>query len=196
MKRVVLTLTLLFCVGTLLGLIGCGPKGPVAGEDPEPNLPDWVTMQPPDDDEYMYVVESGASRDVGRARRKAMQNARASLALKIEAAVTVLVKSFEEEIGGDAASAEVTGLFAQISRSVADQTLAGTGNVKTHRSLNADELTSTVYVLMEMPKGNVSDSAVATISKNEAAYNRWRAAEGFKELENAVKEKRERDAQE
>ena len=80
-------------------------------EDPEPNLPDWVTMQPPDDDEYMYVVESGASRDVGRARRKAMQNARASLALKIEAAVTVLVKSFEEEIGGDAASAEVTGSF-------------------------------------------------------------------------------------
>ena len=195
MKRVVLTLTLLFCVGTLLCLVGCGSKTAV-GEDPEPNLPDWVTMQPPDDDEYMYVVESGASRDVGRARRKAMQNARASLALKIEAAVTVLVKSFEEEIGGDAASAEVTGLFAQISRSVADQTLAGTGNVKTHRSLNADELTSTVYVLMEMPKGNVSDSAVATISKNEAAYNRWRAAEGFKELENAVKEKRERDAQE
>ena len=195
MKKTVLTLTLLFFVGTLLCLVGCS-KEIQPGEDPQPNLPEWTTTPPPDDDEYLYVVESGASRDVGRARRKAMQNARAALALKIESAVTVLVKSFEEEVGGDAGSAEATGLFAQVSRSVADQTLAGTGNVKTHRMLNPDEITTTVYVLMEMPTANVGTNVVDTISKNEAAYNRWRAAEGFKELEHAIEEKRAQEAQE
>ena len=193
--KTILIITLLFCVGIFLCFTGCSGKiSP--NEDPLPDLPEWVDNPPQDDDEYLYVVESGASRDIGRARRKAMQNARAAIALKIEAEVTVLVKNFEEEVGGDPSTAEVTGLFAQISKSVADQTLTGTGDLKIHRLANPDGLSTTVYVLMEMHRGNVDASAVTLITKNDAAYNRWRAAESFKELEHAVKENRERAAQE
>lgn len=193
--KTILMITLLFSIGTLLCFTGCSDKVQ-PNEDPQPNLPEWVNNPPQDDDEYLYAVESGASRDVGSAKRKAMQNARAAIALKVEAEVTVLVKNFEEEVGGGPSTAEVTGLFAQISKSVANQTLTGTGDLKIHRLANPDGLSTTVYVLMEMPRGNIDASAVDLISKNDTTYNRWRAAESFKELEHAVKEKRERAAQE
>ncbi len=191
----------ILCIGALVCLIGCGSKrtSPLAQQSPPPPLPElpgWVDSPPQDDDEFIYVVESGASRDMGRAERKAVQNARAALALKIEAAVTVLVKSFEEEVGGDAASAEANGLFAQISRTVADQRLVGSSPAKVHRLQNPDGLTNTVYVLMELPAGMLGTQAVGTISRDKALYNRWRASEGFKELEHAIEEKRAQDGEE
>ena len=201
MNKTVFNIITILCIGALLCLIGCGSKrtSPLAQQSPPPplpELPDWIDSPPQDDDEFLYVVESGASRDMGRAQRKAVQNARASLALKIESAVTVLVKSFEEEVGGDAASAEANGLFAQISKTVADQELVGSSAAKVHRIQNADGLSNTVYVLMELPTSTLSASAVETISGDKAMYNRWRASEGFKELEHAVKEKRARDGEE
>ncbi len=201
MNKTVFNFMTLLCIGALVCLMGCGSKrtSPLAQQSPPPplpDLPDWVDSPPQDDDEFLYVVESGASRDLGRAQRKAIQNARAALALKIEAAVTVLVKSFEEEVGGDAASAEANGLFAQISKTVADQRLVGSSPAKVHRLQNADGLSNTVYVLMELPTGMLGAQAVDTISRDRALYNRWRASEGFKELEHAVKEKRAQDGEE
>jgi predicted small lipoprotein YifL len=198
MTRTFLTLILLVGILGVFSMAGCGGKAGGSFIPPPPpppeatSAPEWVDNPPLDDDEFLYAVESGSSRDIGRARRKAMQNARAALALKAEAAVTVMVKSFEEEVG-EPADAEVTALFSQVSKSVADQTLRGSGNVKTHKETG--ELSNTVYVLMELPRENVNAEAVDAIKRENTLYNRFRASEGFKEMEHSVNELRERKKQ-
>jgi len=208
MKKNVLNLTLILCIGTGLFLTGCGGKeiAPVVQQTQQPQqqqnqpqsalvattVPEWVDKPPLDDDEFLYVVELGSSRDLGRARRKAVQNARAALALKVEAGVTVLVKSFEEEVG-EGADVEVNALFSQVSKSVADQTLLGSGNVKTH--VEKGELNNTVYVLMELPRGNVNAGVVDAIKREKSLYTRFRASEGFKEMEHNVNEQRAKKKQ-
>ena len=205
MLKHVSILILVLCLGTIQVFLGCGGSTVPQQTDivdlttlPEDQLiemhqkkpgdatklPRWVLEPPPDTDEFWYTVASGESRRENLAQQKAEQNARAAMALKLEAAVTVLVKSFEEEVGGDPETAEANALFAQISKSVADQTLRGTSAGKTFPVY--DGRTVTKYVLMEMQIGNVGVAAVDTITKDQAMYQRWRASEGFQDLEKAV----------
>ena len=202
-----LNLTFIFYISLGIVLIGCSGKSVPPSQPPdqvdnppepyrppdqvdnpsEPyQFPDWVD-NPPFDDEFLYVVGSGTSRNLGLARRKATQNARAELALKIEATVTVLVENFEEEVGSDPESTKVSEIFSQLSKSVANQILIGSRNVKTYTQRRDNS--NTVWVLMELPTQNIVAGAVATIRKDKVLYNRWRVSEAFKELEGEVNKK-------
>ena len=195
-KIVVVVLSLVMVMATI---IGCG-SNKSAIEIPEIvtiELPDWVDNPPGDTDEFLYVVESGSSINPDRAKRMADQNARGNLALRIESEVQILIKNFDEEVGGNAESAENNALYADISRTVADQRLVGFRGKKYKTvMLNPEKNEWTVYVLAELPTEFIGKQVVRTISRDKAAYNRWRASESFKELEHAVDEKRSQEATE
>ena len=183
-----LNLMFIFCVYLGVVLMGCSGKSVPPSEPPdrvdnlsEPSqFPNWVNNLP-SDGEFLYAVGSGTSKNLGIARRKATQNARAELALKIQTSVTVLVENFEEEIGDDPGNTKTSEIFSQVSKSVASQTLIGSRNVKTYTQ--REDTKNTVWVLMELPTRNVDAGVVSTIRKDKALYNRWRVSEAFKVLE-------------
>ncbi len=189
-----LNLMFILYIGLGIVLIGCSAKSVPPSqpsnqvENPrEPSqLPDWVD-NPPFNDEFLYVVESGTSQNVGLARRKATQNARAALALRIETIVTAFVENFEKEIGGDPNNTKTSEIFSQISKSVATQTLIGSRNVKTYTQREGTR--NTVWVLMELPTQNIAAGTAAIIRKDKVLYDRWRVSAAFKELEHEVNEK-------
>jgi len=186
-----LNLMFILYISLGIGLISCSGKNVSPAQPPvqvgnsseSSQFPDWIN-NPPFNDEFLYVVESSTAQNLGLARRKATQNARAALALRIETVVTALVENFEEEIGGDPKNTKTSEIFSQISKSVATQTLIGSRNVKAYTQ--REDTRNTVWVLMELPTRNVAAGAISTIRKDKILYNRWRSSEAFKTLEHEV----------
>ena len=192
MKQTVLNLALCLCVGAGLVFLGCGGKEAnqtaIAQGAREVQI---LEPHPDGTDGFLYTIGIGKSRDLSIARSMATQRARANMALKAKSQLTALSKDFQQQLG-PAEQAKINTAFSQVSEGLADETLQGT-TVITTKATEKDGLYD-VQLMLGMPiKSNIEDPLVTEISQDEALYQEFQAWKGHNELEEKVKDLRERE---
>ena len=127
--------------------------------------------------------------EIIEAKAMATQRIRNSLALVVQAHVTVLSKDFQQQLGAGAAG-QVNAAFTQVSESLADRRLRKSSIIKT-KVTEKDGLYS-VQMMLGMPiKDNIEDPLVKEISQDEALYQEFQAWKGRNDLAKKVLEFRE-----
>ena len=136
------------------------------------------------------VAEVGISRMTAahRAKDAAIANAQKNLAQIFEVNVQNLTKKFEEELGEDE-DVEVNEAFSSATKSVTKQKLNFAIAKKTdylEETVNGKKM-YTCYVLMAIEPSVVNESFMDELkNKNKKTYERFRASEAYKELENEI----------
>ena len=170
----------------LITLVGCGGKA-VAPEPTNPNplnLPEWF-MNPPTEPGFLFSTAEATSRSLQMSVNKAKQTARADLAQQIEAKVKSMVKQFTEEVGLGEDSEFLT-QTTDVSKSIASTTLRGTKVRKVDTRPRSGGTQFQTYLLMELNLETTNSGILDGIKKEQNLYTRFRASQGFAELEEEV----------
>jgi hypothetical protein len=170
---------MLLLAGPLLLFTGCksGMKVTPETRSAVSTIPDWFSKPPVADDRF-YGVATSESRDMQLAVDKATAASRAQIAQQLETKYGGIVKRFQEETG--TGNSELVDQFTQVYKLVSSQTLNG-ARAKEQKVLPGEGVYR-AYVLMEMPVGEASKALMAKLSAQQALYTRFRATQGFKEL--------------
>jgi len=169
---------ILLAITTLL--IACGGK--VAQEN-SLNLPQWF-QNPPEDPNYMFSTATSTSKDMQMSINKAKQEARVDLAQQMETKIKAMTKQFSEEVGlGE--DAEFLSQTSVVSKSVTSKVLNGS-RVREVKTLKEGGVIYRSYVLMELPIGPANTALLDAVKKQQNMYTRFRASQGFQELEEEV----------
>lgn len=168
MRRIVLCLPLLLW---MLVAFGCAPS-----------VPKWYT-ELPKDPEYMFAAKIGQSQSPQMAVDKAVTDARAEIARQTEVWVSTYQKKFDEEVGLSKDS-ELLQHFIQATKTVASASLVGS-QIR-YQALHKESSGHTAYVLVEYPIGAAAEALSVQINKDNVMYTRFRASEGYKNLEEEV----------
>lgn len=128
------------------------------------------------------AVGQGTSKRMDLAKKKAVLAAQGNLAGILKTKVSKLNKSFQEEIGS-ADDTEINEAFSDVVKAVAKATLSGaiTKKVKYLRDKEKGLITAAAVVAIEPDKVNMS--LFDEIKKKPKLYERFRASQGYKELE-------------
>ena len=142
------------------------------------------------------ILAAGGVADVGigrntqahRAKEHARINAQKNLAQIFEVNIQNLTKQFEEELGENE-DVEVNEAFSSATKSVTKQKLNFAIAKKTdylEETVNGKKM-YTCYVLMAIEPSVVNESFMDELkNKNKKTYERFRASEAYKELENEI----------
>ncbi len=150
----------------------------------EVNVPSWFA-NPPSDENHIYGIGMGKSKNMQIAINKAKQEATVDIAKKLEQKVMAMTKKFAQEVG-DAEDPQLYQMFEEVSKSVVSQTLNGV-QVKEQKIMqNKKTGTFVVYMLMEMPLGKLNKALYYKIQQMEALKTKLEASKSFKELEQEV----------
>jgi hypothetical protein len=95
-----------------------------------------------------------------------------------------LQKRFTEETG-TAGNAQLLDMFTQAGKIVVSTSLSGSKESK--KKIVKDGNNWRAYVLVEYSVGAASEALMQQIKNNEQMYTRFRATQGFKELDDEVK---------
>lgn len=167
-----------------VGLLACGGTDEVEDTDdgnmPE-NMPEWF-MNPPEDPNYVFGVQSATSQRMQVAIDKAATNARGELATSLETKVEGMTKSFTEEVGDD-----LRQQYTDVQKTVTSQVLKGTSSAE-REVYRQDNGTYRAFVMMELPIGKAAKDLMSKLQQNEEMYTRFRASEAFEEMNEAVEE--------
>jgi len=159
------------------------PAGTSAADEARSvDVPDWF-LNPPEDPNYMYAVAAGSSRDLQMSLDDAKQVAWTDLTSQLEVKVSGLFKRFREEVGAEEDS-ELLSMTTVVSKAVISETLNGAKVAKQDVKKEGNRYRS--YMLMELPIGAMSAAVVDKVKSQKDMYTRFRASEGFKELEAEV----------
>ncbi|MCC7430115.1 LPP20 family lipoprotein [bacterium] len=182
MKKLSFLLSLLVLA---IALVGCGGgKKTVKQQVKISDIPEWF-LETPKDPNYIISAASGFSRDLQMALNTATEEARVNIARELETKVSGLFKRFREEVGtGD--DSEFLSQTTDVSKSVVSTTLNGTKVRK--KEVKNEGGGYRVYVLMEMALGATNEALLNKIKEQKNMYTRFRASQGFQELEKDVKE--------
>ena len=161
--------------------LGCGGKTASTGNSL--GLPEWFQAVP-EDPGYIFAVATSNSRDLGMSVNKAKQQARVDIAQQMETKVKSMIKQFNEEVGlGE--EAEFLSQTTEVSKSVTSKVLNGS-KAKKVETVKEGEIIYRSYVLMEMPIGPANAALMEAIKKQQNMYTRFRASQGFQELEGEI----------
>ena len=161
--------------------LGCGRKTASTGNSL--GLPEWFQAVP-EDPGYIFAVATSTSRDLGMSVNKAKQQARVDIAQQMETKVKSMIKQFNEEVGlGE--EAEFLSQTTEVSKSVTSKVLNGS-KAKKVETVKEGEIIYRSYVLMEMPIGPANAALMEAIKKQQNMYTRFRASQGFQELEGEI----------
>jgi hypothetical protein len=161
--------------------LGCGGKTASTGNSL--GLPEWFQAVP-EDPGYIFAVATSTSRDLGMSVNKAKQQARVDIAQQMETKVKSMIKQFNEEVGlGE--EAEFLSQTTEVSKSVTSKVLNGS-KAKKVETVKEGEIIYRSYVLMEMPIGPANAALMEAIKKQQNMYTRFRASQGFQELEGEI----------
>jgi len=161
--------------------LGCGGKTASTGNSL--GLPEWFQAVP-EDPGYIFAVATSTSRDLGMSVNKAKQQARVDIAQQMETKVKSMIKQFNEEVGlGE--DAEFLSQTTEVSKSVTSKVLNGSKARKVE-TVKEGEIIYRSYVLMEMPIGPANAALMEAIKKQQNMYTRFRASQGFQELEGEI----------
>lgn len=180
MLKTIKILAATFAVSLLL--VGCGSKEPKTYTDPEfDGAPKWV-MVPFVEGAISEVgsAKKNAGNDFGFQREEAMANARDNLARQISTKVKNMFKSYKTTT--TAADGTFDKTTEAVSKQITNQTLAGSRQKDMWRSKSG-----TLYVLVVLDTKSVStlmgDSAKSAYKNDQAAYQRFLAAQAQGELD-------------
>ena len=168
----------------VVGAIGCGGGEKTVKES---TIPDWF-LNPPKDTDYLFGVNSGTSTQMQLALDKAKVGARADIAQQLETKVSVLVKSFQEEVGSGE-DAELNAFYSQTMKNIANQTLKGS-RVREQKIVPESGGMFRAYMLMELPLVEFNQNVVKKV-KNLQLYDRFRASQAFEDLETDIEKYQE-----
>ena len=161
--------------------LGCGGKTASTGNSL--GLPEWFQAVP-EDPGYIFAVATSTSRDLQMSVNKAKQQARVDIAQQMETKVKSMIKQFNEEVGlGE--EAEFLSQTTEVSKSVTSKVLNGS-KAKKVETVKEGEIIYRSYVLMEMPIGPANTALMEAIKKQQNMYTRFRASQGFQELEGEI----------
>ena len=161
--------------------LGCGGKTASTGNSL--GLPEWFQALP-EDPNYIFAVATSTSRDLQMSVNKAKQQGRVDIAQQMETKVKSMIKQFNEEVGlGE--DAEFLSQTTEVSKSVTSKVLNGSKARKVE-TVKEGEIIYRSYVLMEMPIGPANTALMDAIKKQQNMYTRFRASQGFQELESGI----------
>jgi len=152
-------------------IIGCAGSG-------------WATRDIPQDPNYLFAWGEAESRQLQLAFNKAELNARAVIARELETKLNNLQKSFAEEIGAGR-DMELLTMYTEATKAVTSAQLIGS-KVRKQEHKEGKEIYK-VRVFIEYPIGEANSALMAQIKRNQNLYIRFRASEGFKELDDEVR---------
>ena len=143
------------------------------------HTPNWFN-RPPRDDNFLLAPASAVSQDLQLAVDKAQAEGRNALAQQMEVKYGALTKRFAEETGrmGDA---QLLDQYTQVYKATVSQVLYGSR--ARQQVVRTEGPVYRVYVLMELPTGEMSRKLMEQMRANEQMYTRFRATEAFKELD-------------
>ena len=173
MRKLQSVLSVSFVLMVIVLISGCGKSI---------QLPEWFST-PPEDPNYLYATATATSRDMQMAINSAKEGGRVEIARQLETKINSMFKRFREEVG----AGEDTEFLTQttdVSKSVTSKVLSGSRAAKT-KSVKED-MVFRAYVLVEMPIGAANAALMDAIKKQEHMYTRFRASQGFQELEDEV----------
>lgn len=179
MKRFISIACLLFVA---ISLIGCSGSKKNANKTKMKEIPKWF-LETPNDPNYIIAASSAISRDLQMAVNTATEEARVQIARELEIKISGLFKRFREEVGFRE-DAEFLTQSTDVSKSVVSTTLTGTKVRK--KKIVQEGGGIRAYILMEMPLGPMNEALLNKIKEQKNMYTRFRASEGFKELEKEV----------
>ena len=163
-------------------LMACGGK---AVQDNSLNVPEWF-QNPPEDPSIMFSIATSTSKDMQMSINKAKQQARVDLAQQMETKIKAMTKQFSEEVGlGE--DAEFLSQTTEVSKSVTPKVLTGSRANKV-KTIKEGGVIYRSYVFMELPIGPANSALLETLKKQENMYTRFRASQGFQELEEEVEQ--------
>jgi len=123
------------------------------------------------------------SGDMQTALDIARTQARADMALQVEARTSVMAKQFREQLGATASS-ELLAQFTVVSQDVAAETLRGV-RVRRHE-MQAEGSAYRAYVVLELPAGEAPRQLLARLQQNQRVRTEVRAVQAFEELTREV----------
>ncbi len=190
MQRYVSTSLIVLFLGSAIIWAGCG--GPVAepvkkpAETKDAGPPDWF-LNLPENTDCIYSVGTHRSKSMEMALSDAKHAAQAEMASQLEVKISSIFKRFREEVGmGEDAELRATATAA--SKGVASTALKGTRVAKQDidREKGEEHDLYRAYVLMELPVKSINAALVGKVKENTDMYTRFRASQGFKELESEI----------
>ena len=170
----------------LMSLIACGGGDKLVKKESKPDTcaPDWFSKHPTDPNHF-FAVKTATSTEMQLALNKAEAAARGGISKQIEAHVKTLEKKFTEEVGGTE-NTELNQHFLTVIKIVSKTTLVGS---KVTESKVCNENNGyRAYVLVDYPIGAANKALVEQIKKDKILYERFRANQGYKELEQETKD--------
>jgi len=132
----------------------------------------------------LAAVGIGESRTIALAIDKAKVRARTEMAHIISTKVDSLRKQFAEEVG-EGKGSEVNALFSSADKHLASQELSGTA--PTDIKYQTKDGVTTAYALVEQNPKILAAAMENAGQQNKNMYTRFRASQGFKELDEEVK---------
>ena len=115
---------------------------------------------------------------------KAKQQGRVDIAQQMETKVKSMIKQFNEEVGlGE--DAEFLSQTTEVSKLVTSKVLNGSKARKVE-TVKEGKIIYRSYALMEIPIGSANTALMEAIKKTAEHYTRFRASQGFQELEGKV----------
>ena len=180
MHKLQSALSVSFVLMAIMLISGCSKSEIKMGDDIQ--VPEWFST-PPEDPNYLYATATATSRDMQMAINSAKEGGRVEIARQLETKINSMFKRFREEVGAGE-DAEFLTQTTDVSKSVTSKVLSGSRAAKT-KSVK-EGMIFRAYVLVEMPIGAANTALMDAIKKQEHIYTRFRASQGFQELEDEV----------
>jgi len=183
-RRLILSSMIVF-FGLMVVLAGCGSHSDVKPQPPpvRSEHPDWFS-EIPSDPNYFYAHATGDSRNYQFALDTAKQQGTMDIAGQVKTKVSGMFERFREEVGmGE--DAELRAFASGVSKSVVSEVVSGCSAVK-QEVQTIDGGKHRAFVRMQMPVKTMKTAVMSEIKENDEMYTRFRASEGFKELESEV----------
>jgi len=153
-----------------------------AGQITNVLVPDWF-LNIPSDPSYMYAVAMGSSSQMDMAMLNAKNDARTDLTNQLEVKVSGMFKRFREEVGAGE-DAEYSSMSTAVSKEVYSEVLSGAKLSKQEILQEGKQYKN--YVLFELPIAAINAAVIDKVKANKNMYTRFKASQGFKELESEV----------
>ena len=139
-------------------------------------------MTMPTNPDYLYATGMAESKVLQLAIDKAAMNARTEIGRQLEMKLNSLQKNFAEEVGNE--DPEINQLYSAATKAVVSTQLKGSKIIeKKYRQKNGKYQ---AVVMVEFPIQAANQALVNQIKKDKNLYTRFRASQGFKELEAEV----------
>jgi hypothetical protein len=180
-QRLISVSFMVVLLGSAILWVGCGASTSTPGSAGI-SAPQWY-LDIPSDPDHFYAVATARARDIQFAADKAKNNARVELGQQLQTKISGLFKQFREETGAPE-DAEFLEQATSVSKAVVSEAVNGSKLSK--QEIKQEGVIYHAYVLMEMAVGEANAALMAKIKASENLYTRFRASQGFKELEKEV----------